>query len=169
MISGRFLQTDGCGDDPCTDKQTAIGRISLSQRPLHHHFLDWQCLVLRGVVGNGVPLWPQAALKKRGCLIGLLLDRAPEGIVLPRPVTAERRLADIDDDDITAEVHHLTAGDEGGVVVPRHLTWMGGGGRKRRFWIVRSRKHIMESNTYTFGYKWATVTKSHDKWINISL
>lgn len=73
-------------------------------------------------MGNGVPLGPQATLEKRGCLIGLFLDRAPEGVVLPRPAAAERCLADIDDDDIAAEVHHLTARDEGGVVAPRHLT-----------------------------------------------
>lgn len=110
--------TDGYGDDRCT----ATGRFSLSRRPLHHRLLDRQRLLLQGALGNGVPLRPQAALEKRGRLVGLLLDGASEGVVLPRPVAAEGRLADVDDDDVAAEVHHLAAGDEGGVVVPRHLT-----------------------------------------------
>lgn len=114
----------GYRDDHCPDKQTAAGHFSFPGRPLLHHFLHRQCLVLQGALRNAVPLRPQAALEKRGCFIGLFLDGAPEGIVLARAVAAERRLADVDDDDVPAEVHHLTAGDEGGVVVPRHLTWM---------------------------------------------
>lgn len=75
-------------------------------------------------MGDRVPRRPQATLEKQSCLIGLFLYGAPEVVVQPGPVTAERRLADVDDDDVATEVHHLATGDEGGVVVPRHLTLM---------------------------------------------
>lgn len=85
---------------------------------LHHHFLDGQRLVLQGT---------GATPEERRRLGGLLLDGAAEGGVLLRPVAAQRRLAHVDHDDVAAEVHHLAAGDEGGVVVPGDLTWDGGG------------------------------------------
>lgn len=96
---------------------------------LHHHFLDGQRLVLQGTVGDGGDPRAGAALEERRRLVGLLLDGAAEGGVLLRPVAAQRRLAHVDHDDVTAEVHHLATGDEGGVVVPRNLTW--GGERDR--------------------------------------
>lgn len=73
-------------------------------------------------MGNKVPLWSEAALEEGSRLVGFFLNGVPEGAVPPRTLAAIRRLAYVDDDDVSAEVHHLTAGDEGGVVVPRHLT-----------------------------------------------
>ena len=96
---------------------------SLPRRPLGHRLLHRQRLVLHRDAGQAVPSCPRGALYKRSRLIGLFLDGASEGVVQPRPVAAHGRLADVDHDDVAAEVHHLTAGDEGGVVVPRHLTW----------------------------------------------
>lgn len=122
------------------DQQTASSHFSLPQRPLLHHFLDWQCLILQGALTNGVPLRPRAALEKQSRLIGLFLDRAPEGVILTRPFATERRLADIDDYDVAAEVHHLTAGDKGGVVAPRHLACREkcGKEKKRELWEVEN-------------------------------
>lgn len=98
--------------------RTAAHHPSLSQ----YHFLHWQSLFSQGAMGNGVPRGPKAALEKRGCLVGFFLHGAPEGAVQPALVAALRRLADVDDDDVTGDVHHLTAGDEGGVVAARNKT-----------------------------------------------
>lgn len=73
-------------------------------------------------MGNGVRLGPGDALKTPSCLVGLFLDGVSEDAVLLRPLAARRRVADVDHDDVAAEVHHLTAGDEGGVVAPGHLS-----------------------------------------------
>lgn len=97
-----------------------LAAFPLFWRSLLHHFLDWQCLLLQSAVGNGVLC--QAALEKQSRLLSLFLYRAPESIIWFHPVITERRLTDIDHDDVTTEVHHLTAGDEGGVVVPGYLT-----------------------------------------------
>lgn len=97
----------------------------IGHQSLHHHFLDGQHLVLQGTVGDGGDPRAGAALEELRRLVGLLLDGAAEGAVLLRPLAAQRRLANVDHDDVTAEVHHLATGDEGGVVVPGNLTWVG--------------------------------------------
>lgn len=76
-------------------------------------------------MGDGGDPPAGAALEEWRRLIGLLLDGAAEGGVLLCAVAAQRRLANVDHDDVTAEVHHLAAGNEGGVVVPGNLTWDG--------------------------------------------
>lgn len=74
-------------------------------------------------MGKGVLLCPGDAVKTASCLVGLFLDGVSENVLLLRPLIARRRVADVDHDDFAAEVHDLAAGDEGGVVAPRHLSW----------------------------------------------
>lgn len=160
--------TGGYRDDLCTDDEAAAGHISFSRWPLLHRFLHRQCLVLQVVLGNGVPSWPQAALEERGRLVGLFLDRAPEGVVLPRPVAAHGRLADVDDDDVAAEVHHLAARDEGGVVAPRHLTWT----KWRKEDIVRGHKSGERGRRGHYLWiifaRYILCTYVHNKWISVT-
>lgn len=55
--------------------------------------------------------------------VGLLLDRAAGRLArLWSTAATLRSLADVDHDDLATEVHHLSIGNEGGVVVPTHLT-----------------------------------------------
>lgn len=74
------------------------------------------------LLDNRVPGWAHATLEKRRRLVGLFLHGTGKVAFQRRAVTPERRRTDVDDDDVAAEVDHLTAGDEGGVVIPRHLT-----------------------------------------------
>ena len=101
-----------------------MGPGSLPSWPIGHHFLDWQGASMAGILANGVPGRQMVlALAAPEQVVSLLLDGAAEGraglcpLLLPR-----RRLTDVDDDDVATEVHHLTVGDEGGVVVSGHLT-----------------------------------------------
>ena len=79
---------------------------------------------MAGILGNGVPRRPMVlALAAPEQVVSLLLDGAAEGRARLRPfLLPHRRLTDVDDDDVAAEVHHLAVGDEGGVVVSGHLT-----------------------------------------------